>query len=129
VTLTDGTQRRLLDHGQRAVVYGQVPDVHAQEHEPLQLGQVVVPQLQVEYDQRRFALEHRHRFGYVLPVGELAQYVQAAVLLHRAHARRDLAVRGTLLDDRAAGRPRDVHERGRAQQAAHQHERGGPHHR
>jgi len=120
--LTDRTEGRLFDHGQRTVVYGQVPDVHAQKYETLQLGQVVVPEFQVEYDQRRFALKYGHRFGYVLQVGELAQNVQAAVFLHRAHARRDLAVRGTLLDHRAAGRARQVQENGR-QQAAHQYRR------
>lgn len=125
--LTDRTEGRLFDHGQRAVVDGQMADVHAQKHEPLQLGQVVVPELQVEYDQRRFALKHGHRLGYVLQVGELAQDVQTAVLLHRAHARRDLAVRGTLLDDRAAGGARKVQENGR-QQAAHQY-RCRRHHR
>lgn len=125
--LTDGAERRFLDDGQRAVVYGQVADVHAQEHETLQLGQVVVPELQVEYDQRRFALEHGHRLGDVLQVRELAQDVEATVLFYRAHARRDLTVRGTLLDHRAAGRPDDVHERGRRQQAAHQQQRGLDH--
>jgi len=125
--LTDGTQRRLLNDGQRAVVYGQVPYVHAQEHETLQLGQVVVPKLQVEYDQRRFAFEHGHRLGYVLQVSELAQYVQTAILLHRAHAGSDLAVGGTLLNDRAAGRPCRVHGEGRQQAAQHQYRRG--HHR
>lgn len=126
--LTNGAERRLLDDGQRTVVYGQVPDVHAQEHKSLQLGQVVVPELQVEYDQRRFTLEHGHRLGYVLQVGELAEYVEAAVLLHGAHARRDLPVRGTLLDNRTAGRPRKLHVDSRQQGAAHQRERR-PHHR
>lgn len=40
---------------------GEVSDVDAQEHEALQLGQIVMTQLQVEDDDRGLSLQHRHR--------------------------------------------------------------------
>lgn len=76
-------------------MYRQVPDVQAQEDEPGQLGEVVVPQLKVEYHQG-LALQHAHRAADVLLVGELAEDVQA-VLLHHARARHYLRARRTLL--------------------------------
>lgn len=63
---------------------GEVSDVEAEEHEALQLGQVVVPQLQVE-DDHGLALQSLHGPVDVLLVRELAQDVQS-VLLHRTRA-------------------------------------------
>lgn len=53
---------------------GEVADVQAEKDETGQLLEVVVPQLQVEDDQR-LALEHAHGLADVLLVGELAQDV------------------------------------------------------
>lgn len=87
--LTQGAECRLLDGGQTAVVHGQVPDVERQEEEALQLGQVVVPQLQVE-DDWVAALQRLHRPVDVRHVRRLAENVQA-ILLHLAHARVNVA--------------------------------------
>lgn len=72
-----------------------MPDIEPQEHEPLQLGQVVVPELEVE-DDGGAALEGGHGLVDVARVGELAQEVQA-VLLDLAGAGGDLGMRGALL--------------------------------
>lgn len=93
--LTQRTEGRLLDGSQTAVVHGQVSDVERQEHEALQLRQVVVAQLQVE-DYRILALERAHRLVDVRQVGRLAQNVQA-ILLHLAGARRYFVGRRTRL--------------------------------
>lgn len=83
--LTHGTETGLFNDRERTVVDGEMSDVYPEEHEALQLGQVVVPQLQVKYDYRGLPLQHRHGLADVLQIGELAQDVQP-VLLGRAHA-------------------------------------------
>lgn len=68
-----------------------MPDVQGQKYESLQFRQVVVAQLQVEYDgAARFQFDHG--LVDVRDVGGLAQYVQP-VLFHIAGARRNFAGR------------------------------------
>lgn len=93
--LTQRAERRLLDGRQTAVVDRQMPDVQRQEHEALQLGQVVVAQLQIE-DDRILALEGAHGPRNVLHVRGLTQNVQP-VLLDLALARINVRHRWTRL--------------------------------
>lgn len=61
VVFTHGTEWGLLDDWEWAVVDGEVSDVDAKEHEALQLGQIVMAQLQVEDDDRGLSLQNCHR--------------------------------------------------------------------
>lgn len=98
--LTHRAKRGLLNDRQRTIVNGQMSYVDSEEHEALQLGQVVVPQLEVEDDDGGLPLQHRHGFADVLKVGELTEDVQTVLLgrasagLQLASGRADLAVLG-----------------------------------
>lgn len=71
----------------------QVSDVQGQEEEALQFGQVVVSQLQIEYDGIA-TLQRLHGLIDVRHVRRLTKDVQA-ILLHLAHTRRDVGDRRT----------------------------------
>lgn len=88
--LTQRTQCILLDGRQAAVVYCQMAYVQSQKYETLQLGQIIVAELQIKYD-RTFSLQRAHRFGNMHQIRGLAQYIQS-VLLHRAYAGRNIAL-------------------------------------
>jgi len=96
ITLTDGAKGGFLEHREATVVNGEVAYVKAEEHVALQFGQVVVPESKVEYYGAYLPLEHGHRLGDVLQVGDLAHDVQAG-LLHAAGTGRDLGVGRTEL--------------------------------
>lgn len=71
-------------------------DVHAEEDEALQLGQVVVAELEVVNDDGRLPLEDGHGSRDVEHICELTEDVQT-VLLDGALAGGDLRVRGALV--------------------------------
>lgn len=76
-------------------MYCEVSYIYAEEDKALQLGKVIVPQFEIVYYNARFALEDRHRPGYVNGICELAKYVQT-VLLDHALTWWDLVEGGTL---------------------------------
>jgi len=90
-TLTNGAKGGFLEHREATIVDGEVTYVEAKEHVALQLGQIVVPKSKVEYYGVDLPLEHGHRLGDVLQVGNLANNVQAG-FLHAAGTGRDLDV-------------------------------------